>query len=318
MSTDEPQESVQVQGAQWTPQQLVWAGVSTIVLVGVVTFVWSLARRRRKVDEARAIRVAPAVAFLKLLSTDEPGSSKKFSAAFHPSVPIVPGVLRGMQRAVISELGAFQHLNLRETQLATASNKTFGQITIAKFKATFAKSQDVPCEVSWTPVKNKPSELKPDAGAPVKAATSIKITHFHVSPHGRLDIMPFLDPRDFEDQGEKWLASAFSNHPTVAHAMLGPTLKAKMPTEEALNKEMVGVLRAVGGLKHKKLDMTALSAMTTTVQERQCMVLELLVKGELRDISVKLTCALNGTQFVILAFTFTALASSQKHVFVEK
>lgn len=289
--------------------QLLFTAIASATMVLGLCFVVLVRRKKKATERNKALRLGPAVAFLQLLTSSEAGSSKRFLSAFHPSVHLLPGVLLAMRRCVMAELGVFRHVRFSDAILAPSKSKGAGPSTLAQFSAIFGKDVAVPCEVAWVTASN------PSAAS---STMVVKITHFHLSPATSLSLLPHVDPRDFEDQGEKFVASAFQRTPSVAVSMMGPTLRQKFPDEASFFNEMVSVVRAIGGLKEKKLDIDCSNSAATTIREKPAMTLEYVVKGTVRDAAVKLSCALFGTDFVVVSFTFTALAAHQRHVVIEK
>uniref|UniRef100_A0A7S1QZV2 Uncharacterized protein n=1 Tax=Neobodo designis TaxID=312471 RepID=A0A7S1QZV2_NEODS len=289
--------------SQW---QLGAGATAVIVLVGVLWF----GRRRRLATAERVRKCAPLAAFFSEFSKSVT-TERRLSQLFDPAVfkKMHRATLKALNRCVVAELGEFVCMEASTCRLAARTDETGTPHFRAVARCQFKKNHNVQCEVSWKLA---------NANTGYRAL----VVSFRARPSSsELDVLNYIDPKDYEGFGERFVATMLSNSPDSAFDMMAPSLQSGIGNSQSISIEMKRVVNAIGGLKDRHLDIGLSDARMTTVgpaeAQRRALHLEYVLLGNVRDARVTLVCVFSGLQTLVIKYTFTGLAVKQKTVVVD-
>jgi hypothetical protein len=284
-----------------------WVGTVAAVALMVVFVLASLRRRRQTADRLR--KCQPLVTFFTELSKPE-ASERKLAQLFDPRVllTIERATLKAINRCLYRELGDFVSLDAQTARFVTKLDEE-GQ---TRYKAIadcdFTLMKQVRCEMSWA----------------IRTATNkAHALSFRVKPKMKeLDVLNHVDPHDFEGFGENFITAMISKSPEIALERMAPSLAQNVGSSAGVTAEMTKVVKVMGGLKERQLDLNLTNAKETTVgqenNKRRALELEYLMLGNVRDVRVTLCIVFSGLRAVVLRYSFLGLAVRDRHIFVDE
>lgn len=223
----------------------------------------------RRLQEAKRLVKPLQRLLVELAKGASAGHDQALFRCFSPQVLrfVERGLIRAMARCVVAELGSYESIDGRSVVITRSIGKNGERLHTADAKAKFTKMDDVSVTATWAVAPPLGSREKSAADAPessevAAAASGLAagralgdglILSFQVKPpEGKqLEVLKYIDPKEFEHFGERFLLSLMTKTPTYAYEHMNDTLKQKYPSEQLVASEILKVLRAAGGLKDK-------------------------------------------------------------------